>query len=259
MEIIIAKDYDSMSEKAAKVISDHIHKKRTFVLGLATGSTPLGLYGELVRRYRKGELDFSSIVTFNLDEYYGIDREHCQSYSYFMHENLFKHININPGNVHIPNGKISQEDVQSHCKEYENKIRKHGGIDIQVLGIGVDGHIGFNEPGSAKDSRTKLIALDQSTIDVNWEKFYKNTCKNKDKMPRYALTMGIATILEAKKILLLASGKEKAEIIARLINEDISATLPASFLKLHIDVTIFLDREAASQLNPELKLDNQRK
>ena len=255
MEILIAKDYEAVSEKAAKIISEHITRKKNSVLGLATGSTPLGLYAELVRMYRKGEINFSQIKTFNLDEYYGLEPSHSQSYAHFMHENFFRYVNIPPENVHIPNGTASKEKLKEYCQEYENEIKQAGGIDLQILGIGIDGHIGFNEPGSSQDSRTRLITLDESTIDTNWEKFYKNSCPSKEKMPHSAITMGISTILEAKKILLLASGKEKAEIAARFIKNGVTDNIPASFLKLHKNVIILLDKDAASKFRGNVKND----
>ncbi|MCS7180005.1 MAG: glucosamine-6-phosphate deaminase, partial [bacterium] len=188
-------------------------------------------------------LDFSEVVTFNLDEYYGLSSDHPQSYRYFMDVNLFNGINIKKENTHVPNGKIPIEKIEEYCKDYENMIKKAGGIDIQVLGIGGDGHIGFNEPGSSIYSRTRLVALDEKTIKDN-SRFFEKI----EDVPRFALTMGVGTILEAREILFLANGLKKAEVVAEAIEGPITSQITASALQLHPKVTVILDEEAASKL-----------
>lgn len=243
MQVIIRLNYDEMSREGAGIVSREMKKKKgKFVLGLATGSTPLGLYKELIRMHREEGLDFSKVITFNLDEYYGISPDHDQSYNYFMHENLFKHINIKKRNVHIPDGMA--KDVEKFCKRYEKMIRDAGGIDLQVLGIGSDGHIAFNEPASSLGSRTRLKTLTEQTIKDN-SRFFKN----KDDIPKYAITMGVGTIFEAHRCILLASGAKKAEVVARAVEGPVTAEITASALQLHRDTTIILDEEAAGKLS----------
>jgi glucosamine-6-phosphate deaminase len=244
MEVIIKSDYKAISKEAGKQIADLIYHKPNAVLGLATGSTPLGLYRELIRLHKEEGLDFSKIITFNLDEYVGLPASHEQSYNYFMWKNLFEHINIDPGNVHIPNGKAP--DIKTYCTWYENEIKARGGIDLQVLGIGGDGHIAFNEPGSSLGSRTRLKTLTQKTIEDNARFF-----EVESEVPRYAITMGVGTIMEAKTCVLLAEGTHKAPVIARTIEGPVTAMVSASALQLHQDAIIILDEEAASKL--ELK------
>jgi glucosamine-6-phosphate deaminase len=241
MEVIIKENPEEMSKLAAQMIAEVIKSKEKPVLGLATGSTPVGTYKELIRMYKEGELDFAKVRSFNLDEYVGLDENHDQSYHYFMWENLFKHINIKKENTNVPDGMA--KDIEKACKKYEEKIKKWGGIDIQILGIGGNGHIAFNEPGSSYASRTRIIALDERTINDNARFFAK-----KEDVPRYAVTMGIGTILEARKIILLANGKNKAEAIAKSVEGPITAMVPASFLQMHADVTFIIDKEAASLL-----------
>lgn len=241
MRVIIVKDYDEMSRRAAKIIAEQIRMKPDSVLGFATGSTPLGTYKELIRMHREEGLDFSRVVTFNLDEYYGLDHNHPQSYHYFMFENLFNHININPSNVHIPDGLA--KDVKAFCKKYEEEIRKAGGIGLQLLGIGRDGHIAFNEPGSSLMGRTTLVALAEETIKDN-ARFFESEAE----VPRLAITMGCGTIMEARKIILLANGEGKAEAIAATVEGPITAQITASILQMHPDVAVIVDEAAASKL-----------
>ncbi len=241
MRVIITKDYDEMSRRTAKIIALQIIRKPDSVLGLATGSTPLGAYKELVRMHREENLDFSKIVTFNLDEYYGLAPNHPQSYHYFMFENFFNHVNINPRNVHIPDGLA--KDVKAFCEKYEEEIRKAGGIDLQLLGIGRDGHIAFNEPGSSLMGRTKLVALAEETIKDN-ARFFKNEAE----VPRLAISMGCGTIMEAKKIILLANGEGKADAIAATVEGPVTSQITASILQIHPEVTIIVDEAVASKL-----------
>lgn len=241
MNIIIVKDYDEVSRKAADLIIEQIKQKPSSVLGLATGSTPVGTYKTLTNALKKKEVDFSDITTFNLDEYYPIDREHDQSYWYFMHTNLFHHINIREGRKNILNGKA--EDVDQECKDYEAAIKKIGGIDLQLLGIGNNGHIAFNEPGSSFTSRTRLVDLDESTIQAN-SRFFSS----KDKVPGKALSMGLGTIMEAKKIILLATSEKKAKAVRLSIEGPQSEDVPASVLQKHTNCTFIIDQAAASLL-----------
>lgn len=241
MRVIITKDYNEMSRKAAKIIAEQIRRKPNSVLGLATGSTPLGAYKELIRIHKEEDLDFSKIITFNLDEYYGLAPTHPQSYHYFMFENLFNHININPKNVHIPDGLA--KDVEAFCEQYEAEIKKVGGIDLQLLGIGRDGHIAFNEPGSPLMGRTRQVALAEETIKDNARFF-----KSEEEVPRLAITMGCGTIMEAKKLILLANGEGKADAVAATIEGPITSQITASILQMHPNVTIIIDEAAASKL-----------
>ncbi|MCS7229469.1 MAG: glucosamine-6-phosphate deaminase [Candidatus Kryptonium sp.] len=255
MLVIVKEDYDAMSKEAAKIVADRIRKKPNLVLGLATGSTPLGLYKELIRMHKEEGLDFSKVVTFNLDEYIGLPPEHDQSYHYFMWENLFKHININPANVHIPQGmfgdlKISPYEtdpkVEAYCQWYEEQIKKFGGIDLQILGIGANGHIAFNEPGSSLGSRTRIKTLTEKTRQDN-SRFFKSI----DEVPKYAITMGIGTIMEAKEVILLASGEGKADAVKAAVEGPVTAMCPASMLQMHRKAIIILDKKAASKLSAE--------
>lgn len=245
MLVIITKDYDEMSKKAAEIVKEEMLKKQKsgmpFKLGLATGSTPLGLYKELIRMHKEEGLDFSTTISFNLDEYVGLPPEHEQSYHYFMQENLFKHININPQNIHIPDGMA--KDLEKHCREYEEAIKSVGGIDLQILGIGRDGHIAFNEPGSSLASRTSVVVLAEETIQDN-SRFFKSI----DEVPKFAVTMGVGTILECKTLLLLANGKGKAEAVAKAIEGPVCSEITASALQLHPDAIVIIDEEAATKL-----------
>lgn len=241
MKIRIAKDYDQMSTWAAEIVAQEIKEKNDLVLGLATGSTPEGLYRLLVQMYQEGTLDFSKVITFNLDEYLGLAPTHPQSYAYFMHQHLFAHINIKAENIHLPDGLA--KDLPAFCREYEEKIAAAGGIDLQILGIGRNGHIGFNEPNDYLSAGTHVVSLAEETIDAN-SRFFNS----KDEVPRQAVTMGMGTILKAKKILLMANGKTKAEAIKGTLSGKITTKIPASFLQLHRDLTVIIDEEAASLL-----------
>lgn len=240
MKIIIKENYQQMSEEAALFVKKRILEKPDIVLGLATGETPLGLYKELIKMYQKGDLDFSKITTFNLDEYLSLEPSHPQSYHFYMQQNFFKHINIKKENIFILNGMA--EDIVAYCEWYENKIKEKGGIDLQILGIGRNGHIGFNEPGTDFNSITRVVSLEKTTIEDN-ARFFKNI----EEVPRKAITMGIKTILDSKECLLLASGIKKREIVNRFLKGPVSSEVPASALKNHKNVTIILDKEAAGE------------
>lgn len=240
MNLIVARDYDDMSCKAANIIADEIRQKPDLVLGLATGDTPLGTYRQLARMHREERLDFSKVITFNLDEYCGLSHQDPNSYHYYMYENFFNHINIKPENIHIPDGNA--EDIEAFCKKYDREIAGCGGIDLQLLGIGQNGHIGFNEPGDELLTATHLTYLTEDTIKAN-SRFFNSV----EEVPKKAITMGLGTIIQARKIILLASGRNKARIMAELLGEDaVSTKNPASFLLLHKDVTVIIDEEAAS-------------
>lgn len=238
MKLIVKDDYKELSRLAASLIQDEIQNKPNLVLGLATGSTPEGMYKELIRLHREEGLDFSQLTTFNLDEYLGIDQDHPNSYHYYMGEIFFNHINIKAENTHIPDGRADKPE--EYCREYDRLIAEKGGIDLQILGIGENGHIAFNEPGRELNAPTSIVALTESTIEAN-SRFFDSI----DQVPKSAITMGIGSIMKAKKIILLANGKNKAPIIKELLNTDkISTELPASMLLVHPDVTIIIDREA---------------
>jgi len=241
MRIIITKDFEDMSRRAAHILAGQLIMKPESVLGIATGSTPIGTYKNLISMYREHLISFEHAVTFNLDEYYGLDASSDQSYRYFMEENLFKHVNIKRENIHIPSGTCS--DVKAECELYEESIRHAGGIDMQLLGIGRNGHIGFNEPDVKFEAVTHLVELDEDTILAN-SRFFKTI----DEVPRKAISMGIKTIMHSKKILLLAAGKEKAPTVYHMIYGDIKPELPASVLQIHPDVTVLLDEAAAEEL-----------
>src|SRR3954451_2738532 len=212
------------------------------VIGLATGSTPISMYKELVRLHREEGLSFKNVITFNLDEYYPLEREAYQSYYSFMHRQLFDHVDILPENIFIPNGELPKEEIKNHCQEYEQLIEEKGGVDIQVLGIGNNGHIGFNEPGSSIFSKTRLITLDNGTRIANSRDF-----QNISQVPRLAITMGLSTIMKAKKIFLMAWGM-KADIVAQSVEGDVTEHVPASFLQQHTDCTFVIDTTAATEL-----------
>lgn len=240
-------DLKAGSKAVANQIADFIRekqkKKEKCVLGLATGSTPKTLYAELVRIHKEEKLSFKNVITFNLDQYYPISNDALQSYQRFMKVNLFNHIDIDPKNTHIPNGEIKKENIKEHCREYEKMIEDAGGIDLQILGIGNNGHIGFNEPGSSIHSKTRLISLDNSTRIANAYEF-----ANISEVPRLAITMGIGEILKAKKIILMAWGPAKAPVIKEAVEEDHTDHVPASLLQTHDDVTFVVDEAAASEL-----------
>lgn len=241
MRIYKAKHYVDMSRKAANIVSAQVIMKPNCVLGLATGSTPIGLYKQLVEWYNKGDLDFSEVMTVNLDEYKGLSRDNDQSYYYFMHQNLFDHVNIPAENTYLPNGM--EPDSQKECQEYTDLLQSLGGVDLQLLGIGHNGHIGFNEPGEAFDKQVHCVNLTQSTIEAN-KRFFASA----DDVPKQAYTMGIKTIMQAKKILIVASGEDKAEIVRDAFFGPITPKVPASVLQLHNDVTLVADEAALSKL-----------
>ncbi len=241
MRIVVKENYECLSRDVADMIARAISEKPDIVLGLATGSTPLGCYRELIRMHREEGLDFSKVTIFNLDEYLKLPPDHPQSYSYFMRENLLNHINFNQENFHIPEGM--PENVEEFCRKYEEKIKKAGGIDLQILGIGSDGHIGFNEPGTSFDFRTHLTELAESTIKDNSRFFERES-----EVPRYAITMGVQTILEARRILLLASGENKALVCKKFIEGPITPETPASILQKHKNTVVFLDKKAANMV-----------
>jgi glucosamine-6-phosphate deaminase len=240
-------DLKEGSKFAAREIADLIRSKQaagqSCILGLATGSTPRSTYTELVRMHKEEGLSFKNVITFNLDEYYPIDNDALQSYNRFMHVHLFDHIDIDPKNIHIPNGEIAKEEVKKYCLEYERMIEDAGGIDMQVLGIGNNGHIGFNEPGSSILSRTRLITLDNSTRIANSHEF-----ANISEMPRLAITMGISTILKAKRILLMAWGPAKTAVVQKAVEGNVTEQIPASLLQQHNDSLFILDEIAAADL-----------
>ncbi len=233
----------SVARQIADFIRDKQKKKEKCVLGLATGSTPKSLYAELVRMHKEEKLSFKNVITFNLDEYYPIDNVALQSYNRFMKNQLFDHVDINPKNIHIPNGEINKEDIKEHCRQYEKMIKDAGGIDLQILGIGNNGHIGFNEPGSGIYSKTRLITLDNSTRIANSYEF-----ANISQVPRLAITMGINSILQSKKIILMAWGSSKAPVIKKAVEDDDTEHIPASLLQNHDDVTFVVDEAAAAEL-----------
>ncbi len=241
MEVIIKPDYEQVCTESAATIQEAWKRKNNLVLGLATGNTPMGLYKKLVDLYKKGEMDFASVVAFNLDEYLGLGEKHPQSFAHYMEQNLLREVNIGRENIHHLEGRT--DDIEEHCRAYEEKIGSVGGIDVQVLGIGKNGHIAFNEPGSALSSRTRLKILTRETVEAN-RPFFKDA----EDVPRFCLTMGIGTILEAKMVLLLASGKGKAEIIARAIEGPVTASIPASALQFHPRAKFIIDEPAASEL-----------
>jgi glucosamine-6-phosphate deaminase len=242
MLVILEPDFATLSRVAARIVVSAVKSNPSLKLGLATGSTTLGMYAEVIRIYREKSLDFSCVTTFNLDEYLGILPDHPQSFHYFMRENFFRHINIDPGRIHIPDGMITG-NYEEYCSSYEQEIRAVGGIDLQILGIGRNGHIGFNEPASSLASRTRLKVLSRETIEDNRKSFIPG-----EEIPECAITMGIGTILDARRILILATGESKADAVAYAIEGPISASVTASSLQLHPDVTFIIDEQAASQL-----------
>lgn len=240
MRIYEAKDYQEMSRKAANILAAQVILKPDCVLGLATGSSPIGTYDQLVEGYEKGDLDFSEVRTVNLDEYIGLNQENDQSYYYFMHSHLFDRINIDPANTNVPNGMA--EDIDAECERYEELIRSLGGVDIQLLGIGRNGHIGFNEPAAAFDKMTHCVDLTESTIEAN-KRFFASA----DDVPRQAVSMGSGTIMKAKKILLIACGEDKADAVAKSFFGPVTPEVPASILQLHSDVVVIADTAALSK------------
>lgn len=237
---------EDASKALASEIGDLIRSRaaegRPVVLGLATGSTPIRLYAELARLYREG-LSFANVITFNLDEYLGLAREHNESYWQFMHFTLFDHIDVPPENIHVPDGTISDEQLEAYCQSYEDAIEEAGGIDLQVLGIGHNGHIGFNEPGSSPDIRTHVTELNEITIRDAARSF-----GGAEHVPKRALTMGVRTILDARRVVLLAFGQSKADIVKKAITSDVTAEVPATYLHLHHDTAFFLDLAAGAKM-----------
>ena len=242
MEVIIKQSYEEMSQEAAEIIRSALIRKPNLVLGLASGETPIGLYDALIRMHKADGLDFSQVVTFNLDEYVGLPTSHPQSYSFFMEQRLFSKLNIPASNRHLPPN--TAENHEALCEQYEQQIRDAEGIDIQVLGIGRDGHIAFNEPSSSLGSRTRIKSLQPSTIATNARHFGGVL----DAVPKMAITMGVGTIMEARRCILLAGGDAKADAVARCVEGPITAEAPASALQMHPRVTILIDEAAASKL-----------
>jgi glucosamine-6-phosphate deaminase len=241
MLVVVKENYGEVSKEAAAQIASLVREKPDCVLGFATGSTPLGTYKELARLHREEGLDFSKVTTFNLDEYVGLPPSHPKSYHRYMMENLFDHINVDRKNIFIPMGMA--ENVHTFCAWYEEKIEKMGGIDLQILGIGANGHIAFNEPGSSLGSRTRVKTLSEKTIRDNRRFFAKE-----EEVPRYAITMGVGTIMEAHQLLLLASGATKTDAIRATVEGPITAWYPATIVQMHRFATIVIDKEAASGL-----------
>lgn len=240
-ENLQSKDYKDMSRKAANIISAQVIMKPNCVLGLATGSTPIGTYDQLVEWYNKGDLDFSEVTTVNLDEYKGLPRTNDQSYYYFMHQHLFDRVNIDPERTNVPNGM--EPDAEKECGRYEELIRSLGGVDLQLLGLGHNGHIGFNEPGEAFEKETHCVDLTESTIEAN-KRFFASA----DDVPKQAYTMGIKTIMQAKKILIVVNGENKADIVERAFFGPVTPEVPASILQLHNDVTLVGDEAALAKI-----------
>ena len=241
MHTQIVEEYDEMSRRTADLVAKQIHMKPDSVIGFATGSTPLGVYHQLIRMHRDEGLDFSKLICFNLDEYIGLPPDHVQSYHHFMWQNLFRHVNVDPSSVFIPIGMA--QDPQVFCSWYEAKIQAYGGIDLQLLGIGVNGHLAFNEPGSSFGSRTRVTSLTRDTIKANARFFH-----SLDEVPSTAITMGIGTILEAKRLVLMASGTSKAQAVKAALEGPLMTMMPASAIQLHPRVHVILDKEAASVL-----------
>lgn len=241
MEIIIVKNYDEMSSEAANIVAQLLQLKQNAVLGLATGSTPEGLYARLVQMYEEKIIDFEAVTCFNLDEYAGLSPDHPQSYHYYMDHHLFSKVNVKQGNMHIPSHGTA--NVEAACREYDKKIKEAGGIDLQLLGLGVNGHIGFNEPADCLHKDTHFVVLSKETIEAN-SRFFPA----EDDVPRQAITMGVGSIMSADRIMLLASGGGKAEAVRQMTCGTLSTQHPASLLQLHQNVLVIIDRDAASLL-----------
>ena len=241
MRLIVTKNYEEMSKVAAKEMAEDIKRNPEIVLGLATGGTPVGMYKELIRMYNEGELDFSKVTSINLDEYVGLAGDHDQSYRYFMNTNLFNHINIDKSRTFVPNGLA--EDVAKECELYDARIQDMGGIDVQLLGLGANGHIGFNEPGEELSVGTHLTDLKESTIEAN-ARFFDSI----EDVPREAITMGLGGIMKAKKIMVIASGEGKAEVVKAMMSGKITTEIPATMLQMHSNVVLIVDEAAASLL-----------
>lgn len=241
MRIYEVSDYNEMSRKAANIISAQVILKPNCVLGLATGSTPEGIYKQLIEWYQKGDIDFTEVKSINLDEYKGLAPENDQSYRYYMNDKFFNHINICSENTHVPNGLAPEE---TECSRYDALIQSLGGVDLQLLGLGANGHIGFNEPGVDFAKGTHCVKLSEETVKAN-SRFFETI----DAVPKYAYSMGIQTIMQAKKILLIASGTNKADALYQAVCGPINPNVPASILQLHTDVTIIADKEALSKID----------
>lgn len=242
MKVIITKDYEDLSKTAAKILSDAIETNPKINLGLATGSTPIGLYKELVRMHNEENLDFSNVVSFNLDEYVGLDRTNENSYYFFMHDNLFNHVNIKKENINLPNGM--SDDLDKELIDYQQKIKNLGGIEIQIDGLGENGHIGFNEPSDSLELNANVTPLTESTIEAN-SRFFEN----QEEVPTSAITLGMGNIFESKKIIIIANGEHKAEAVRAMVQSTkVTTQNPSTFLKLHPDVTIIVDEAAAKLL-----------
>ena len=241
MEILVQDNADQMGKVAARLVARVMNAKPDAVLGLGTGATLVGLYKELVRMHRDEGLDFSQVTTFNLDEYVGLTKDHGQSYHYFMHEHFFKFINIPKQNIHIPSG--TTENYAAFCQWYESRIAESGGIDVQVMGIGADGHIAFNEPGSSLGSRTRIKTLSKQTVEEN-SRFFDSI----EEVPIYAITMGVGTIMESRKLILLANGPKKADAVAAAVEGPITSMITASALQMHPNAVCVLDEPAAGRL-----------
>lgn len=237
MKVIVCKNYKEMSEQGAKIVADVMAKKPNAILGLATGSTPVGMYQELIALNKAGKIDFKNITTVNLDEYYPIEPTNDQSYRYFMNDNLFNHVNIDKNKTFVPQGNA--KDGEEEAIRYETFVRSLGGADIQVLGIGRNGHIAFNEPDTELVPVTHVTNLTEDTIDAN-ARFFASA----DEVPKQALTMGMGTILSAKKIIILANGKGKHDAVMKMLKGTVTTSCPASFLNLHDDVTVLCDEDA---------------
>ncbi len=242
MEIKVCNTYEEVSQLAAKIIAEQITEKPNSILGLATGSTPVGTYKELIKMYNEGKIDFKNVKSFNLDEYYPIKKTNEQSYRYFMDENLFNYVNIDKKNTNVPDGETT--NPLEYCLNYDKRVEEAGGIDLQILGIGQNGHIGFNEPDEELYVETHITELTQNTIEAN-SRFFEKI----EDVPTKAITMGLGTIMKAKKIIVLANGKSKQQIINKLINSGITTKIPASLLKLHPNVTLICDKEAYENCN----------
>lgn len=245
MRVIITKSYDEMSTVATRMVAGQIYLNPKSVLGLATGSTPLLMYQKLIDVHRNIGLDFSEVISFNLDEYVDLPKSHPNSYHYFMQENFFKYINIKPENIYIPNG--SPKDIKAECQQYDQLIGEKGGIDLQILGIGNNAHIGFNEPDIKFEATTHKVKLDEETVNAN-ARFFSSI----DEVPGYAISMGIKTIMHAKKVILLANGENKAEAVYKALYGGVRPDAPASILQLHQDVTVIVDEVAAKFLQKEV-------
>lgn len=241
MNVVVVEDYEKMSRAAADIIAAHVAARPSCVLGLATGSTPIGLYADLVKDYEAGKISFADVDTYNLDEYRGLAGDHNQSYRYFMNDNLFDHVDIDKARTHVPDG--SCPDADEACAAYERGIEEAGGVDIQLLGLGHNGHIGFNEPCDEFPKETHCVQLTESTIQANSRLF-----DSIDEVPREAYTMGIGTIMKAKQILVVANGEDKADIVARAFFGPVTPQVPASILQFHPNVTVIVDAAAGSKI-----------